>query len=425
MMAMTTSSSIKVKAPPQGRRRLSLRRRSDANGAMSRSVNSGSLDRSLPERKLILSVRAARGIEDCASHPRLRPYNAAVPNGSAQRIPAEAMRHVSRRPGSMPPAWAQVVHRPVFLGFSVSFAVCWGAMVTGLIPPDCGGWLDGLILVLGTVTTLLSIARRLPLQNVLACGVVVISLCAVAITLGVKTSAPFGFFHYTDRLGPRLLDTLTWPAPLLWLVLLLNSRGVAKLMLRPRRRQKQYGVWLICLTAVLVVVADFGLEPFAVYVKKWWQWNPNVSLNDLYFVDDPREVFAGFSWYSSKLPVRWYDVPWANFVGWLAVAALIVAFVTPWLVRRRSSPQPTDFHPLAMWLLMNLYFATGNALYKFWPAVTFTAVAGLLVGSLSWLYGRPLLPPPGTVPPVAPPGPPAAGGPSTGTPPPTTAPPKP
>jgi hypothetical protein len=51
--------------------------------------------------------------------------------------------------------------------------------------------------------------------------------------------------------------------PFIWAVAVLNSRGVARLILRPWRKTTKYGLWVIGLACVLTVIFDFNLEPFA------------------------------------------------------------------------------------------------------------------------------------------------------------------
>ncbi|PYK99124.1 MAG: hypothetical protein DME19_09780 [Verrucomicrobia bacterium] len=105
----------------------------------------------------------------------------------------------------------------------------------------------------------------------------------------------------------------------------------------------------------LAVLFDFGLEPFAARVKHYWFWETHA-------------VVPG-----------WYSAPWVNFLGWFAVALGILGFTTPWLINKQPIKQPTDYHPLALWLLLNFYFATGNALQQLWPAVALSFVANAIV----------------------------------------------
>ena len=74
----------------------------------------------------------------------------------------------------------------------------------------------------------------------------------------------------------------------------------------------------------------------------------------------------------------WYSAPWVNSLGWFVTALGILAFTTPWLINKQPVKQPTDYHPLVIWLLLNLYFATGNALQHLWFAVLFALVANVI-----------------------------------------------
>ena len=69
-----------------------------------------------------------------------------------------------------------------------------------------------------------------------------------------------------------MLGVVPWPLPLLWVVLVINARGVGRLVMRPWRKTNFYGFWVIGLTCLLVLAFDLGLEPFAVEVKGYWLW---------------------------------------------------------------------------------------------------------------------------------------------------------
>ena len=176
--------------------------------------------------------------------------------------------------------------------------------------------------------------------------------------LGAATALPFGPFVYTDRVGPRLLDHFAWMMPLIWVTAVLNSRGVARLILRPWRKLRIYGFWLIGITVVLTVLFDAGLEPFAAVVKRCWLWQP------------------------TRIPVTWGSAPISNFLGWLLTALLIMAFATPALIdkrQQRSTQRPAEFHPLVLWLLAMLLFAVGAAQHQLWAAMIFCVVTSIFV----------------------------------------------
>ena len=166
-----------------------------------------------------------------------------------------------------------------------------------------------------------------------------------------RSTLPFGPFIFNETAGAKLFDCIPWTVPLLWIVAIFNSRGVARLGLRPWRKTKNYGWWLIGLTAVLTVVFDLALEPVAARVKHFWLWQP------------------------TKLHITWHGASPLNFLGWAFVSLLILAFITPSLIKKQpgSSGAP-DFMPFGLWLGAMTLFAASSAMAGLWPAVIVDAV---------------------------------------------------
>ena len=108
------------------------------------------------------------------------------------------------------------------------------------------------------------------------------------------------------------------------------------------------------LTALLTVLFDLALDPFAARVKHYWLWLP------------------------TKFPVTWQGAPLVNFLSWAAVSLLILAFVTPALINKNPVRRAPDFHPLAVWLGAILLFGLASASAR--------DVAGRRVG---WSHDRP------------------------------------
>ena len=231
------------------------------------------------------------------------------------------------------------------------------ALVGSLRLPGKPGWPEALLVFTATLATLAALSRQLPAQNTLLAAVIVAGIGSVSHSLGAATGIPFGPFTYTTDTGPRLLNLVAWPIPLLWIVAVLNSRGVARLILRPWRKLRAYGFWLIGLTVVLTVLFDAALEPFAVVVKHYWLWQP------------------------TRIPFTWSGAPVTNFLGWLITTLLIMAFAAPALIDKRARPtqRPPDYHPLVVWLLAMILFATGAGLQQLWLPVAFGALASLVV----------------------------------------------
>jgi uncharacterized membrane protein len=227
--------------------------------------------------------------------------------------------------------------KPVFIVFLVLLAWNEAVLWLRIEPAPWGGWGEGMLLLAAAGCSLVSLGQRLPLQNVLMAGIAVFCLSGLLLAVGAVTGVPFGPFVYGDKLGGRLFGTVPWTLPVLWIVLLVNGRGVSRLIMRPWRKTNYYGYWVIGLTGLLAVHFDLGLQPFAVKVKQYWLWRPTNT------------------W------LKWYGAPWVNFLGCLVGATLILALTLPWLINKQPVKRPRDYQPLLVWLALHLWLATGNA----------------------------------------------------------------
>ena len=230
--------------------------------------------------------------------------------------------------------------------------------------PGRPGWLEALLLLLAAAATLAALARQLPVQNVLLAAAVIAIMGGAAHALGVKLGIPFGPFLFGVDAGPQLFKTLPWSVPLIWVVVILNSRGVARLILRPWRKVRTYGFWLIGVTAVLALLFDLAFDPFATRVEHYWLW------------------------LQTRFPSTWQGTPAVNFVSWTAVSLLILAFVTPALINKNPIRRSPDFQPLAVWLGAMLWFALACAQHAMWPAVALDSASIVLTAVFAVRGGR-------------------------------------
>lgn len=237
---------------------------------------------------------------------------------------------------------ARAWHKPVFIVFLLVWAV--NAAVTGLrVEVATGwGWLEALLPVTGAATTLLALAGRLPLQNVLMAGVWIASLSLVILSVGALTATPFGPFVYTPALGERILGLVPWPLPLLWVMLVINARGVARLILRPWRKTNYYGFWVIGVACVLMVFFALNFEPFATRVRDFWYFE------------------------SGRSARGWFSAPWVCFLGWFLTALTLLCLSIPWLINKHPVKTGVDYQPLVMWGLLTLWPAIGNLAHGLW-----------------------------------------------------------
>lgn len=254
-------------------------------------------------------------------------------------------------------------HLPFFVSFVLWYAV---ALAVLLLPGQLPTWpwAEGLLLVLAAVATTASLARFLPLQNALTSTAVISLISAFIITVGARSGLPFGPFRYLGNTGPELFDTLPLLLPLLWVVIVLNCRGVAHLLMRPHRQNAHYGFWIMGLTAALAVIVDLGLEPYAVKVRHYWVWQARHGIPN------------------------WYSAPLVSFLGWFVAALAILTFTLPWLINKKQVKQPVDVYPLLVWLLLNLYLLAGNATEQLWPAVVAGGIGAVGVAIPAWRGAR-------------------------------------
>jgi len=230
--------------------------------------------------------------------------------------------------------------------------------------PGRAGWPEALLILLVTVSTISALARQLALQNVLLAAFIIALMGGAVHALGATMEIPFGPFQFGPEAGPQLFKTLPWAMPLIWVAAILNSRGVVRLILRPWRKIRSYGFWLIGLTAVLTMLFDLAFDPFASRVKHYWLWLP------------------------TKFPLTWQGAPLVNFFSWAAVALLMLAFVTPALINKNPARRAPDFHPLAVWLGAILLFGIASALHGMWGAVAVDGTMAVLTAMFAIRGGR-------------------------------------
>jgi bisanhydrobacterioruberin hydratase len=251
--------------------------------------------------------------------------------------------------------WASRI-RLLLLSLALIAATVLAVSLTRPLPwPANGGVAPAAFLLVTAAATLSTLAGQLPAQNVILASVIIIVLGSSLHIAGALSGVPFGAYTYKPGAGKLLLGPMPWTVPFLWLVFLLNSRGVARLALRPWRNSRYYGFWVFGATALLVVLLELGLEPFATRVQSMWTWQP------------------------TKLNLNWYDTPETNFLGWTIGSLLILAFVTPVLINKAPIRQRPDYAPLALWEAIMLVLLTAAATRHWWTAVIVLATGTVTV----------------------------------------------
>ena len=236
------------------------------------------------------------------------------------------------------------------------------AVVIELAVPGVPAGLISVIIVLAAIASVTALTRQLPLPSVVFAAAIAALIGGAAHGLSARTGVPFGPVTFSETAGPKLFNIVPWTLPLLWIVAIFNSRGVARLVLRPWRKVRNYGLWLMGLAAGLALAFDLALEPFASRkVKGFWIWQP------------------------TKISFTWHGASLLNFLGWVFVSLLIMAFVMPYLIRKQpGNPSSPDFAPLVLWLGALGLFAISAGMAGLWSSVIVDAILAVGVAVFSW-----------------------------------------
>jgi hypothetical protein len=206
--------------------------------------------------------------------------------------------------------WREGIHQLIFALFLAQLALVLGQPFLPRNYFSEAGWPTGVLLFLAAATLLASLARHLPAQNVILAAAIIATIGTAVTKLGVLAG-----------IGRLPVPEPLWAVPMVWIIFVLSSRGVARLLLKRWRTKPNYGYWVIGLTAALTAWLNFGLGRFV----------------------------AASSHGASLI----------GFLGWMLAALLMIAFATPSLIPKKPvPPPPPDFHPLIIWVLLNLLFAT-------------------------------------------------------------------
>ena len=174
-----------------------------------------------------------------------------------------------------------------------------------------------------------------------ALGVSILAWSAEAV--GASTGLLFGAYQYTDKLQPQL-GHVPLLIPLAWLMMLPPAWAVAQRLTGSTR-----GWRFVAISAMALTAWDLFLDPQMV---AWGLW----------------------AW---ENPGGYFGIPWHNYLGWLAVSALITLLL-----------RPPKLPVLPLLLIYTITWALETiGLLAFWglpgPALVGFVVMGLLV-LLAW-----------------------------------------
>jgi uncharacterized membrane protein len=236
---------------------------------------------------------------------------------------------------------------------SVVFAVL--PLVAAL--PAHWHWTDTAWLVVAALTNLVCLTRHLPLQNACTVGLIVGGLGMGAELLNAKTGMPFGARVFTDCPGPKLFALVPWPAPLLWMIVVINARGVARLVLTPWKNTELYGFWVIGVACLLAIIFQLMLVPVATQLRHWWH-SPVAQGSD------------------------WFSVSARYWIGYVTTVLAMLVAATPWLISKHPGKRLPDHAPAITWMLLSLVFTVRLAFAHLWSGAAVAACSLLASGAI-------------------------------------------
>ena len=234
--------------------------------------------------------------------------------------------------------------------------------------PVWGTWMGGALLILQGALMGFWLTIRYRWWGATAASLILVISWAVE-HIGATTGFPFGSYTYTDVLQPQVLGVVPLAIPFAWLLIVVAAVGVAERILNRDGKpinDRQLHSTRVLTAASFALLLDVTIEPFAVYINRYWVWS---------------NAESGF----------YYGIPASNFVAWW-----ITSLILSWILlhqrriaaRRGHTPQPfMNWLPpmlyltnLTMFVVVNL--ARGQVL----PALIGGLIMLVLAGD--WLLPR-------------------------------------
>ena len=186
------------------------------------------------------------------------------------------------------------------------------------------------------------------MQNVIFASLLIGMVGGIVQALEMHGGVPLGLYPHPQQNRNGLFHGLAWAAPALWVVVLLNARGVARLIMQRARRTTNYGLWVMGITIILAVMWELSFELFARTLNR------------------------------DSTYVPWYSIPSVRFLAWAATTFFILLLITPALISKSPNPTVPGIQPLFVWLLLSWLLMTGAWVHQLWGILISIACQGIL-----------------------------------------------
>ncbi len=221
--------------------------------------------------------------------------------------------------------------------------------VRGLRPPL---WITPLATLIGFVLCLLHAMQRMGKRPALTLLVTIALVSFLFETLGVATGWVYGPYHYTDRLGPRLLG-VPFLIPLAWFLMAYPSYLFAE-TLSPLTSSAKRSLWVATLSGLMMTSWDLVMDPQMVKGEHWvWE------------VEGP-----------------YFGIPLRNFFGWW-LTIFVSVWLFRWITRGKTHWEVEPEMDRIPWLVY-LLTAGASIFSSFFIGLEGSAMVGIFV-ILPWL----------------------------------------
>jgi putative membrane protein len=195
------------------------------------------------------------------------------------------------------------MNRFLHLLFALLFALfcfAYPIAVTGVAfdvhPPFSLAWAGSALLLLEGSLLIVAAMLLYGWRRGSCAGLIVMALSYVVEAIGVQTAFPFGTYHYTDILSPRLPASVPLAVLFAWVLIVFGVYGWVRL------EKYKLNIRRVLLGALLATLLDLEIEPVAAHLEHYWEWVAPGRLN-------------------------YYGVPLMNFVAWFVVACLLLVVI--------------------------------------------------------------------------------------------------
>lgn len=212
---------------------------------------------------------------------------------------------------------------------------------TDQVPPGTE-WMASLVLVIEGLAAACWVGVNYGARRAWAAALVMLAGGFLVETAGSLTGFPFGRYSYTPVLYPKLL-VVPVGIGFAWLMTILASFFCARFLLGRLKFRGRLAL-LIFLSGGLATASDLLMEPVAVYLQNYWNWQDKG---------------------------QYYGVPLSNFLAWWVFSSLMSLLLRSILEKPPSrSPEKFRFGFIPILLFtMNLFlFATVNLTHGFYLA---------------------------------------------------------